>query len=786
MLSPASRILGINARNLLYVKPLNPKKAVSFAKDKLHTKLFLGSRGIPVSKLYATIKTVHDLDKFSWDSLPKRFVLKPNLGSGGKGVLLLEKAARGNFQTIDGKIMPITEAVNHVIDILDGNFTTSSAPDIALFEETLKAHKELREFAPIGLPDIRVIVFNLIPVMAQLRLPTPMSKGRANLHAGGVSVGIDINKGKCTYILHRNQIVKKIPGVDKGIRGFKIPFWDDILHLASKTQFITNVGYLACDIAIDEKKGPTIIEINSHGGLAIQLANLAPLRSRLNKAADLKVLNPEKAVQIAKDLFAEKKQTHLATPSKPILGNLEIAKIIRPDGSLQELPVKVTPTKDKTIIDIKFTKALGFDLKNKQEEDTIPIKVILGRQRLSCQATLRNLDEKEYRINFGKREVVGFLYDPEKKPAWQEHREQSLTGTKKINYKQVDANICAIDEKIKLLYHLRPVNLAEEKTKFFSDQKSYNPKFIYPELKFNPDKLRRQLREIKTDDNPLGKIFEKKRREIMRKIDLLTARGKEEFTEKSVQLYGKPDSKLVEQAKAILSQAPKEIIRKGNGKLTSQEVKKKIEQVLRRYSLKWEVKIRKDLISGCTTNKNKAILVKDGMMFSPDRVEALIVHEIETHLLTAENGSDQPYKIFQRGTAGYMTTQEGLACYNQEKYAHDKHKKFLIARNVLAVDKMFSASFNELFWFVRDMGFNNAQAWGIAIRIKRGLTDTSKAGGFTKECIYLKGKISIEDFIKNGGSLEKLYIGKINISDLDVIEQIEDLHKPKKLPKFLL
>lgn len=37
-------ILGINARNLLYIKPLNPAKAVKLADDKIKTKKFLATR----------------------------------------------------------------------------------------------------------------------------------------------------------------------------------------------------------------------------------------------------------------------------------------------------------------------------------------------------------------------------------------------------------------------------------------------------------------------------------------------------------------------------------------------------------------------------------------------------------------------------------------------------------------------------------------------------------------------------------------------------------------------
>ena len=39
-------ILGINARNLLYIRPYNKKKAIKMADDKIKTKLFLSAASV--------------------------------------------------------------------------------------------------------------------------------------------------------------------------------------------------------------------------------------------------------------------------------------------------------------------------------------------------------------------------------------------------------------------------------------------------------------------------------------------------------------------------------------------------------------------------------------------------------------------------------------------------------------------------------------------------------------------------------------------------------------------
>ncbi len=71
-------LLGINARNLDYVKKFNPRKGIRLADDKNRTKRFLSERGIPVAETYGRIKTEDELRHFDFDTLPEKFVVKPN------------------------------------------------------------------------------------------------------------------------------------------------------------------------------------------------------------------------------------------------------------------------------------------------------------------------------------------------------------------------------------------------------------------------------------------------------------------------------------------------------------------------------------------------------------------------------------------------------------------------------------------------------------------------------------------------------------------------------------
>ena len=200
-------ILGINARNLLYIRPYNKKKAIKLADDKIKTKQFLSTRDIPVPKLFGIIKNPLELEKYDFNSLPAAFVLKPNHGFGGEGIIPIIDKKDDYYITAGGKRITEEEIIDHIHDILDGRFSISNVGDSAFFEQYIVSDDIVGKFSYGGLPDIRIVVHNLIPVMAMIRLPTKESDGKANLHLGAVGVGIDIARGETTHIVHKNEII---------------------------------------------------------------------------------------------------------------------------------------------------------------------------------------------------------------------------------------------------------------------------------------------------------------------------------------------------------------------------------------------------------------------------------------------------------------------------------------------------------------------------------------------------------------------------------------------------
>lgn len=795
MIFGKSGILGINARNLLYIRPYNDKKAIKLADDKIKTKQFLEAREIPVPKLYAVIRDKKELDKFDFNALPPSFVLKPNNGYGGEGIVPVVSHRGKHFFTPDNKVHTREELVELILDILDGRFSISNIGDYAFFEQYIVADDVIGKYSYAGLPDIRVIVHNLIPVMAMLRLPTRQSRGKANLHQGAVGVGIDIAKGEATHIVHHNKIIDELPNNLGPVRGLKIPFWDDILHIASKVQLITNLGYLAADICIDKNVGPVLLEINARAGLNVQIANLAPLAKRLERIEGVKVTTPQKGVRIAKDMFGnmvEKEIEHIS--GKQIIGLSEEVDLIHKKGNFKLL-AKVDTGKSRSILDSEVASKLGLLDNNKDYDDEksiLKIKFALKNKRIQTVVDIEKIPSEKYQFIVGSRDLNDFLLDTNiKKQTDKPQPENKIsvdTRPKKntVNYAFIDRELAEIDEKIKLLYHLRPINLESEKRKFLTSLNE-NPKFEYPKLKFDPLELIDRLQRIVTDDSALGNIFQKKKNEIALKIELLESIDETKFSGISIKLFGQPREEEVALCEKTLWDLDLQKLSNEKEGITSSEAQKEFENTFRQYGLnEWKVELKDEMVADCVAGKNNRMFIRKDAKFSARRLKNLIIHEIETHILTAENGKQQPYKIFNIGFADYLQTQEGLAMYNTEKYGDAPFEEnYKAMAHVIAINWALNHSFVEVFEKILEFGLPMEQAFRSALKAKRGMGDTTQQGAFTKDYLYWRGYHDICEFIKKGGKISDLYLGKITVRDIANIKNIPGLEKPKHLPLWL-
>jgi len=361
----SKKVLGMNSRNLTYIRPNNLKSARLLADNKIESKKMLKKHKIPTPKLIAQISSHEELEKFNWDLLPDSFVLKPNSGLGGSGILIVyarKKNAKNIWIKSNGKTISQKDLTNHISNILDGAFSITNSADIAFFEERLKISKELKPYSYKGIPDIRIIIYNKVPVMAMLRLPTKSSDGKANLQQGGIGVGIDIATGTTTTAVQgKSKIIEYIPKTRMLLRGIKIPYWDEMLEHSVRAQEVSGLGYLGADIAIDRDKGPVFLELNAQPGLSIQIANMAGLKSRLERVEGLKIKNAAHGVRVGKNLFGGEIEQELEeTSGKKVIGSIENVIINGIGKKKIEVKAKIDTGAYSTSIDIELAKKLGY------------------------------------------------------------------------------------------------------------------------------------------------------------------------------------------------------------------------------------------------------------------------------------------------------------------------------------------------------------------------------------------------------------------------------------------
>lgn len=306
-------VLGINSRNIDFIFPGNPRKLFPQADNKLKTKEIANQLGVPVPQTYGVICFQNEVAKLS-DIIENQssFVIKPARGSGGSGILVISDSSNDRYCKPSGKQLSKDDVEYHIHKILSGMFSLSGHKDIAFIEETVQFDPIFDEIAYLGVPDLRIIVYRGVPTMAMLRLPSRASDGKANLHSGGLGVGIDMSTGLTLKGIQYNRYVTHHPDTGGSLADRLIPYWDKILDISARLGDRTEFTYLGVDIVLDKNRGPLLLEINARPGLSIQIANGVGLLPRLKKIDHMleALKTVEHKIAFAQDVFRVKSIDH--------------------------------------------------------------------------------------------------------------------------------------------------------------------------------------------------------------------------------------------------------------------------------------------------------------------------------------------------------------------------------------------------------------------------------------------------------------------------------------------
>jgi uncharacterized protein (TIGR02421 family) len=356
----------------------------------------------------------------------------------------------------------------------------------------------------------------------------------------------------------------------------------------------------------------------------------------------------------------------------------------------------------------------------------------------------------------------------------------------------IDRQLVDIARSFDLLLQATPVNAEAAWREFRRSRFEKQPVFYYRPLAIDPALLKRQLYLIpveRIEDPTLSYLFRQKQEELDRQITLLSDVDSPRFLPESLQIYGGVSDWLLNHARELLDAVPprsrEEPLRQ---QLDATEFAGRAQQELGYYQQKCAdfcatVSVRNDMYAGLMVSGDQ-LLIGGKIRVPRRRVDALLQHEVGTHLVTRYNGHHQPFQQLEVGLAGYDGLQEGLAVLAEYLVGglSGTRMRILAARVVAARQMLDGANFVDTFRTLdRTYEFSQRSAYTIAMRIYRG-------GGLTKDAVYLRGLMQILRYLREGGDLEPLFVGKIASGHLPLIVELShrQVIKPPALrPRYL-
>jgi len=351
----------------------------------------------------------------------------------------------------------------------------------------------------------------------------------------------------------------------------------------------------------------------------------------------------------------------------------------------------------------------------------------------------------------------------------------------------IDHALAQTARSMQFLLDVTPVNADDVRRDFTDGATAAAPAFLYRPLETSPDVLAKALDNIdvsSVEDATLGHLLRAKHRELGLQIEMLKARDTDDFSALSIELYGGATPELRTQADNILARVPRS---EGAGdSLSAPEFLELAQREIDYYrAIDPEIDIHaemRDDVNGVMVSGNTLLIDRDAAI-QRARANALIQHEVGTHLVTQVNGAAQPVQVLGTGLAGYDETQEGLAILAEIGCGQlTPFRLRQLAARVLTVHRMHGgAEFVEAWQALVDEGFPESSAFTTTMRAYR-------SGGLSKDAIYLRGVVALLDHLRGGGDLNLLWLGKFSLEDLPLIRDLDErgvLRPPRLVPRYL-
>ncbi|KAM5302740.1 putative tyrosine carboxypeptidase MATCAP2 [Glossophaga mutica] len=308
-------------------------------------------------------------------------------------------------------------------------------------------------------------------------------------------------------------------------------------------------------------------------------------------------------------------------------------------------------------------------------------------------------------------------------------------------------------KKFCILTAIKPTNLEKEKLKFFKSDYTYNPQFEYA----NPS-----LPSMLAKHSNVSDRFLKQSINIM-ELTLQKYGSYEKFEQATGgSLLSKP---------RIWSHVRKYMTKEG---CMGEIVVHLTEDLLSRASM--------TVVNGCPTLTINVSTAREHWL------EGMLRHEIGTHYFRGINNLQQPWNSWTGRRKLELKpnnpTEEGLASIHSVLFRKDP---FLWRAALLyyTVHQAGHMSFCELFEDIGRFVQDPNTRWDYCVRAKRGWTDTSQPGCFSKDQVYLDGILRILRHRQTINFPLLTALGKVSYEDVDRLKGLA-VTENLRVPHFLL
>ncbi|XP_006143081.1 uncharacterized protein KIAA0895 homolog isoform X1 [Tupaia chinensis] len=307
-------------------------------------------------------------------------------------------------------------------------------------------------------------------------------------------------------------------------------------------------------------------------------------------------------------------------------------------------------------------------------------------------------------------------------------------------------------KKFCILTAIKPTNLEKEKLKFFKSDYAYNPQFEYA----NP-----ALPSVLVKHSNASDRFLKQAINIM-ELTLQKYGSYEKFEQAT-------GGSLLSKTR-IWSHVRKYMVKEG---CLGEIVVHLTEDLLSRASM--------TVVNGCPTLTINVSTAREHWL------EGMLRHEIGTHYFRGINNLQQPWNSWTGRRKHELKpnnpTEEGLASIHSVLFRKDPFlwRAALLYYTVFRASQLsFCELFRDLGKFVRDPNTR----WDYCVRAKRGWTDTSQPGCFSKDQVYLDGILQILRFRETIDFHLLTALGKVSYEDVDRLKGLA-VTENMRVPHFL-